>query len=262
MTWMIIAILIGVALGAVLVGIQRWANKMTEAERREMEARLKAVPGFSASQVFVGVNGSTGIAIDEQRGELCLISRRQGELSWRVIPRQDILAVEVFEDGESVTRAVRSSQILTALVGKWAYGDDGAIIGGLSGKTRTEGRVNQIDVRLVVNDTAAPLHDLRFLNEDVPKGGLRYTDAMNKARHWAGVVKVLIERADKEERAPEVAAGRAEAHEAETHELPPQSPADSIAGELQKLADLHAAGALSDEEFRKAKARLLEPSAS
>jgi hypothetical protein len=69
------------------------------------------VASASAEQVLAG------IAVDEQRGQLCLISRREGQLSRRVVPRQDILSVEVFEDGESVTRTVRSSQILSALVG-------------------------------------------------------------------------------------------------------------------------------------------------
>jgi hypothetical protein len=37
----------------------------------------------------------------------------------------------------------------------------------------------------------------------------------------------------------------------------PAPPADDLAGQLQRLGDLHASGTLNDEEFAAAKARLL-----
>lgn len=302
MTLLIIFIVICVLIG-ILLGIRQTKHdNELDAEKRKTEAQLGRVAGFVASQKLMGTDGRTGIAVDEQHDSLCLLTLRQGKLSQRVVPRQGVLSVEVFEDGESVTRTVRSSQVMSALAGKIFYGDTGAIIGGLSGKTRTEGRVSQIDLRLVVNDTAAPLHDVSILDTDVPKGGIRYNEAMNRARHWHGIVEVLIKRADKQERAQEAqrvaaaagATATANAGQAATPAAarpaptapptqaavsrptaqalpsapaaPPMAaargtaaaPPASIADELKKLADLHTAGALSDEEFREAKARALD----
>jgi len=46
-------------------------------------------------------------------------------------------------------------------------------------------------------------------------------------------------------------------------ELPPPNPPRDVLGQLQALADLHASGALSDDELATAKARVLaEPAAT
>lgn len=65
----------------------------------------------------------------------------------------DILASEVIEEGGTVTRTQRSSQIAGTLIGGLALGGVGAIIGGLSGTTKTtkNDMVTPL-LRVIVND--------------------------------------------------------------------------------------------------------------
>ena len=65
-----------------------------------------------------------------------------------------------------------------------------------------------------------------------------------------------VERNEAEHQAQEAAAQQAAAQQAAAQ--PPAAPAgDDITAQLEKLASLHTAGVLSDEEFAAAKAKLL-----
>lgn len=243
-TWIIIVVVIAVVIG-VVTGITHGVN--TRNKMKAMESHLYDIPDFSATQRVIGKDGKTALAIDEQRKKVCLIDHRQQNVSCRVVTYKDILSSEIFEDGSTVTKTVRSSQIGGALVGGLALGGVGAIIGGLSGKTKTTGKVKRIDLRITVNDTQSPLHDVNFLNLELnletKLGGIVYQQAMQAIRHWHGLVEVLIKRADLDDRA-------------NTANVPPPQHR-SFADELKKLAELKGLGVLSAEEFQQQKVRLL-----
>ncbi|HLP97781.1 MAG TPA: SHOCT domain-containing protein [Sideroxyarcus sp.] len=212
-------------------------------KKKTMEAYLSDIPDFSVTQKVIGNDGATGLAIDEQRKKVCLIDHRQQNVSCRIVAYQDLLSSEIFEDGSTVTKTVRSSQLGGALIGGLALGGVGAIIGGLSGNTKTSGKVKRIDLRITVNDTQAPLHDVNFMNLETKSDGIIYQSAMKTARHWHGLVEVLIKRADAEDR--------------ESHSVTAQPHHPSVADELKKLADLRDSGVLNAEEFQSQKTRLL-----
>ena len=212
-----------------------------------MESNVKLLPDFSPTQQVMGCDGTSGLAIDEPRRKLCLIAHSGVAVTRRIISYKDIVSVELFEDGTSITKTVRSSQIGGAILGGLLLGGVGAIIGGLSGRTETSGKVKHIDLRLIVNDTNAPLHDVAFMNTEGNKGGFTYTQAIHLARHWHGIVEVLIKRADAEERSSQVS----------ERVTAPALSGVSVADEIKKLADLHNTGLLTSDEFQQQKARVL-----
>lgn len=216
------------------------------ARKDEMEARLRAMPDFSPTQMVMGCDAQAGLAVDEGRHKVCLITRTAAGYTERVLSSHKLLSVDLFEDGNSVTRTIRSSQIGSALAGEALYGEAGAIIGGLSGKTETSGTITRVDLRLVVGDTAAPVHDVAFMEAAGKKDGIVHKDALRQARHWHGILKILMERADADIRARSAPA--------------PAAPMASVADELRKLAELRAAGVLTDEEFARQKGKLLASS--
>ena len=227
---------------AIVVGIAIAVN--TSKRKAAMIEHLSGLDDFSATQQVAGDDGLTGLAIDEGRKKICLIDYKQAEITTRLVPYKDLLSCEIFEDGVTVTKTSRSSQLGGALVGGLALGGIGAVIGGLSGKTTSEGKIKRVDLRLIVNDTANPLHDINFMNVEGKKGGIIYTVAIQQARHWHGLASVLIKQADSEDKA--------------TQESPVTTSATgSLADELKKLADLRDSGALSEGEFQKQKARIL-----
>lgn len=234
--WICMGLLIVVA-GRILIAVG------VSKKKKAMVAYLSDIPDFAVTQQVIGDDGATAVAIDEQRKKVCFIDHRQQEISSRVVTYKDILSSEIFEDGSVTTRTVRSSQIGGAFVGGLALGGVGAIIGGLSGQTKTSGKVKRIDLRITVNDTQSPLHDVNFLDVETKQEDHTYQRAMKAARHWHGLVEVLIKRADVEDRANVVTA--------------PLSQPTSIADELKKLADLRDSGVLSVEEFEQQKSRVL-----
>ena len=237
--WTLVIIFVVVGVVVAIIQAVNTSNK-----KKAMEDCLGRIDDFSATQKVMGSDGSTGLAIDEQRRKVCLIDHRQQNVAIRVCSYKDLLSSEVFEDGATLTKTVRASQIAGALIGGLALGGVGAIIGGLSGKTRTSGKVKKVSLRLAVNDTKNPLHDVNFLNIETKKDGFLYKDAMLQARHWHGLIEVLIKRADMEDKT-------------NVKDGPPQVEWSSVADEIKKLADLHESGILSNEEFQQQKARLI-----
>jgi hypothetical protein len=239
-----------VLFGVVIVGAAVIQSILAGQQKGEMEAHLGVLPDFTASQMIMGCDGKSGIAVDEVRQKLCVIRRENGQILERILFPVELVSVELFEDGSSVTKTMRSSQIGGALIGGIAMGGVGAIIGGLSGKTVTSNKIKRVDLRLVVDDTVSPLHDVTFMNVEGNKNGLIHTHAMSQARHWHGILEVLIKRADAEVRSTAGSALRPPS-------ILPSTSTNSIADELGKLAGLRAAGILTNEEFDHQKTKLL-----
>lgn len=228
-------------------------NKVAGSKKKDMESRLNALPDFSPTQQVIGCDGASGLAIDEPRKKVCLIINNSTGISERILSYKDLISVELFENGTSVTKTVRSSQIGGAVIGGVLLGGVGAVIGGLSGKTKTSEKIKRVDLRLIVNDTKAPLHDVTFMNIESKKDGLIHSVSIQQARHWHGIVEVLIKSADAEEKL-------SQPKERPEPITPPTS--TSIADEIKKLAELHSSGALTLEEFQQQKARLLNANQS
>jgi hypothetical protein len=190
-TWIVIII----AVTVVVVTIQMIA---TSKRKQEMELRLKSLPDFNPTQQIMGCDGNSGLAVDESRKNICLITNNGVTVSQRVIGYKDIVSAELFEDGTTVTKTMRSSQVGGAVVGGLLFGGLGALVGGLTGKTETSGKVKRIDLRLIVNSTNEPLHDVAFMNVEGKKDGIIYTQAIQAGRRWYAIAEILIKRADSE----------------------------------------------------------------
>src|SRR5690606_17399485 len=128
------------------------------------EAKLASLANFNATQKFMGNDGGSGIAIDEDRKKVCLIKFRSGDALMDVSSYRDLISSEIFEDGDTITSTSRSSQIGGALVGGIALGGVGAIVGGLSGKTTSTRKPKRLDLRITVNRTDSPIHDINFMD--------------------------------------------------------------------------------------------------
>jgi len=237
--------IIVVAVFVAAIGIAIAVAINTANRQKEMGASIAAVPGFTATYQYRGADGANGIAIDEPNEKVCLVSHSiVGSVTNRVVPYRDIISSELFEDGKTITRTVRSSQIGGALVGGLLLGGVGAVIGGLSGKRVETGKVRRIDLRLVINDPARPTHDVCFLAVETNRNGYLHKLTSELARQWQARFDVIIKRAERED----AASGQQQA----------EKPASlSVADELRKLADLRSAGILTDAEFDAQKAKLL-----
>jgi len=196
---------------------------------------------FSATQKLVSCSGHSGIAIDESRKKICFLEwDMDGRFQRKIIDYRDVLASEIEEDGETVTKTQRGSQIGGALIGGLALGGAGAIIGGLSGKTVSSNVASGISLTVTVNSTEDPVFEFVLFSAS-GEDGFGYSAASAEARHWHGLLTAVIKQADIEDAASEKA----------------EAQSGSVADELAKLAALKEQGILSDDEFSAQKQKLL-----
>lgn len=240
----------GSIFGFVLVGIFFVFVYAAIKDSQEKDSRKKAMEdffaqrrdGFSASQKLI--LDYQAIAVDEKNRKLCLLDHRKQELLTRVIPYSDLLSCELFQDGSTLTRTIRTSQIGGALLGGLALGGVGAVIGGLSGKTSSEEEVEALELRLIVNEISSPIFDLHFQSYKTKKTDPMYRSKLETARQWHAILKVVIERADAEDQPS-----------APSQKTP--ASAFSVTDEIKKLAELKSSGAISADEYLTLKTKLI-----
>lgn len=237
-----IFIIIVVIITIAVITISIKAKKHFAKKRQEVQDLINDTPDFTATYTYIDDTGYSGISIDEAESKILLLSRSEPELELkhRTIENRDIFSSELFEDGDTVHKTSRSSQAAGAVVGGILLGGVGAVIGGLSGKTIAKGKVKRIELRLIVNDSDNPIHDICFLNREVSRDEVLYKGSSDMARQWQARLDVLINRADKEDLINE------------------NKSFDSISNEIRKLADLKSDGIINDKEFSEQRDKLLQ----
>ncbi|PZD97155.1 hypothetical protein DNH61_04510 [Paenibacillus sambharensis] len=227
-----------IVIGIAVYWLPKYDRKLKDKEKAKEQSVIlngfdKVKNRFTITKSCLSEDHLTGIAIDEERKQVCLV--RDGDSNnVKIYSYRDLLESKIVEDGVMVTTTCRESQIGGALIGSLIAGETGAIIGGLSGTTTTSKKVTRIDLHITVNDMEEPTFYLKF------------SSSMEKAQHWHGIISVLIRRADDEDQLMEK-------QQADNK----VSPGSSVADELSKLFELLRQGIISQEEFDKQKARLL-----
>jgi len=153
---------------------------------------LLDVQDFAPSQHVFGDDEFSALAIDEARQAICLISIGDSK-QHRVISYAGLESVELLEDEISITKTSRSSA--------------GGVLVRWDGHLPPAGEhARRITLRLRVNDSQSPVHDVVFLNIRTPRDGMLYRQSMDRALRWVGIVDALIKRADAEEQGSQSAA--------------------------------------------------------
>jgi hypothetical protein len=234
-----------VLLGALIAGVYFWVkDKLLKDKINKIEDRLKKIENFTPSQQYTSADGSKVIAYDEGLRQFAICSLNNDETSYKVFSYADLLSVEIFYDGNTVTKTNRVSQIGGALIGGVALGGLGAVVGGLSGKTSSKKEVEKIELRLIVNNKESPIQDILFLNMKCKEWTPLYKESEKDVRHWFGIVSLLIKEADKQD----------EKNTSNiTQDLAEEVPEDK----LEKLHGLLQKNIISEEEFNTAKQKLL-----
>lgn len=237
----IIIILAVVIISIVVVVYQ--SNKHIE-NLDKISLAINKIDGFKTNNIYISPSGKSAIAIDEQDEIICIVNN-EFSFSHLLVSYRDILSVEIIEDGESITKTSRSSQLGGALLGTVLLGGVGTIIGGLSGSKKTTGKVNSLFLRIVINNTKNPDKYISFLHSEADKNDFLYKNAIENARKWQSIINVLIRKADAED-------------EINTKQSPLlEVPERSYIDQLETLANLLDRGALTEEEFLNEKKKLL-----
>ncbi|MEB2264159.1 SHOCT domain-containing protein [Priestia megaterium] len=220
------------------------------------------VENLEVDRYYISADYKAVIIIDETNQKICFIENtvkgidkfkntsKDFNYDYTLYKFNDLLETEILQDGETVTKTSRGSQIGGALLGGVLAGGVGAIIGGLSGSTTSDEEFSKITLKVLMNDTQNPVKLIYFLDEiaNVKKYDDRYKKANADSMDWHGVLRVIIQQVDKEDK---------KKYEQHKEVIVNQTEHFSIADELKKLSDLHKEGILSEEEFNEHKKKIL-----
>ena len=208
--------------------------------------RLKSTPNYTSTQRYASHNGEVTLSIDEKSKQITIITLNS--FRNKVYSYRDILKSEILTDGVSIASANRGSQLGGALLGGFLAGGVGAMIGGLSGSSTIEEKVNKVELNVIVNDTATPIYKIAFLDAPFPiaKSTKEYKDAYNLAYHCHQLIGVLIRQADEEDKRKELSI----INNNSQNNI-------SVADELRKLVQLKEEGIINEDEFEVQKKKLI-----
>lgn len=172
--------------------------------------------------------------------------------SHKILNYSDIINVTYEEDGNTLFSKSMARTVGGALIGGALIGGAGAIVGGLSGDTSQNKKVQSMNIKILVRSTTTPSVNLPInlkgetFNTKDEKSRKTYSDRIKEANAIKDLISVIIDNSNKQTvtiptsqkiEVPEVKTG--------------------IADELVKLAQLKDAGILSEEEFQERKKKLL-----
>ena len=165
----------------------------------------------------------------------------------------DIIEVSYEENGSQLYTKSTGRTIGGAIVGNFLMGGAGAVVGGLSGASKLNKEIKNMDIKILLRSTSRTSCVLHF--KDVDRVLKTKEDADRKlyetyvknANQAKDVLSVIIDNAK-----------QASTPIAQPIAQPVVAPASSsVADELAKLAKLKADGILTEEEFQAQKSKLL-----
>ena len=165
----------------------------------------------------------------------------------------DIMEVSYEENGSQLYTKSTGRTVGGAIVGSFLMGGAGAVVGGLSGESKQNKEIKNMDIKILLRSTSRTSCVLHFKDVDrvlkTKKEDDRklYETYLKNANQAKDVLSVIIDDAKQ--------ASTPIAQPITQSVVAPAS--SSVADELAKLAKLKADGILTDEEFRVQKSKLL-----
>lgn len=210
----------------------------------------KYKPSENEQSIFVNGISTTVpsdyvIVRDEAANMLFIVKTDQYiDTSIKSIKYEDVIKVEIIEDGNTISSRSTSRTIGGTIVGGAILGGAGAIVGGLSGNTKSSKKVSSITIKVLLrsavdNSYIFELLKSTELNLSKTLEKQSYDSIMKTANEIKNILEVIIDKVD--------SASKSQSH----------NNIQSIADELEKLVMLKERGVLSEKEFIEEKRKLL-----
>ena len=238
----------------ILLALAIWAWVYSNNLRKEKSNELRVQ--HKLDEIFVSPSGSDVVGFRFNDDKLLLGNL----LNATLYSFSEISSVDVFRDGEVLNRTNRGSQIAGVAVGGAIFGLAGAIIGGVTGSSKSSTLVKAIGLKIVVDDQAKPNHTVTFFR--APKSaGVRTTDfllveAVKKMeRAHAHLVNAMRKVSQQAVIPVEIITGNADG--AGNDKLSGEVTKGDALDQLERLARLRDSGVVTEAEFQAKKQQIL-----
>jgi len=162
---------------------------------KEQNTSDKKIQGtdFIPSQMFMGSDGLSGLAVNERTQQICLL--KSPFSSPHLFPITDLIGSYLIKNGEVLGEGKRSHPKEIVTFSNELHRKKNALITSLHIGS-SHGSNQRIDLLLTVHDQDDPIHVVNFLDMETKEGGILFEKAMSTATHWHYVLDGLILQAD------------------------------------------------------------------
>lgn len=151
----------------------------------------------------------------------------------------EIVSFELLEDGNSITKG----GLGRAVAGGLLFGGVGAIVGGSTGSKKTKGVCTKLQIKITLNNMAAPTVYVDLISTSTKKDSFIYSAAYSSAQEILSVLQIICDQRESQ------------------NNTQPESQTSttviSVPEEIKKYKDLLDMGAITEEEFESKKKELL-----
>lgn len=221
---------------------------------KDSEVKISKIGDFQADKFIRNKNSGNGygivkmglepcVVIDSNNKKILFINDIENPSEKRIALFNDIISVEIVENGTTIFSKSTTRTIGGALVGNALMGGAGAVVGGLSGNSKKSDKVDSVSVKILVRDVENPTIILNLhKGRELETSNEEYKKLNEFANEIKDVISVIIDSVDNENKSTESKC---------------KQPDANITDELMKIAKLKEDGLLTDEEFSKMKLKLL-----
>jgi len=190
--WMIIAF------AALLMAAILYMSTVRSGYYKAKQELARKVGLFSMDH-FISFDGAAAIAIDKRNGNVFFAD--QGGNRRKIVTFEDILSVELIEDGNIITGTSAGNRsldrkIFDDLIAAVTTEDCAYSVRHINA---AEGFVHRIMLRITVADVQDPCRLLFFWNSGgrgISKKSAQYEKVRSQADHWCARLQVIIKQAD------------------------------------------------------------------
>ena len=169
MAFLILVIAICVVGYGIVAGIKR---------RKQQEAEYRTFAGeHQGWDIYVSPHDRGVLALDHDDRRIAV-----GKVADFVEhPWSDISTVEIEKNGQSIVQTNRGAAVMGAAVGAVLLGPVGLLVGGLSASKRQKQRINELSLKLMIDNRTAPIHRVVFFPNGRERSGCKRQNAK-----WTG----------------------------------------------------------------------------
>jgi hypothetical protein len=199
-------------------------------------------------QCFISIDASGLIGFDFQEKQVFLAcSGASGKYRF-----DEIASCELLSDDVTLTQTNRGSQALGALGGGLLLGPAGALVGSLTGSKRSRSRLAKLELKLVVDCQKNPVYRIILFSSQDKKGAKpgdsKLRPHLEIADRFHGHVINAMRNSDREAKQTSVSAAQE----------PRISDGVNHLQKLKELFELKQMGAITEEEYERAKVKALD----
>lgn len=149
---------------------------------------------------YFSQSNKTNISFSHDEGILYLFNSLPS-FNAKLIDYKDIVESHLIENGDTITKTSRTSQIGGMLVGGALLGAGGAIIGGLSGKKNSSTVIKSLELKIIVDDLNNPVITipLKDVDDELTKNSPIFKELYDKGYEIHKIISLIIKQEEEKQ---------------------------------------------------------------